>query len=111
MSKGKAFLINGQYAVGPKPRAGGMAEVYQARDVLAGGRQVAVKLFKHGLVDEKHIAESFKRETQALKELKHNSIVELLDAGIDPGTGHYFLVLEWMEKDLSALLKESPPDG
>ncbi len=111
MSKGKAFLINGQYAVGPKPRTGGMAEVYQASDVLAGGRQVAVKLFKHGLVDEKHIAESFKRETQALQELKHDSIVELLDAGIDPGTGHYFLVLEWMEKDLSALLKESPPDG
>jgi hypothetical protein len=37
--------------------------------------------------------------------------VELLDSGKDETTGNQFLVLEWMEKDLATLLKESPPDG
>lgn len=106
-----ARLINDQYALSPNPRSGGMADVYQASDLLDDLRRVAVKVFKHGHIEEAILAESFRRETQALKELKHPGIVELLDSGIDEETGHYFLVLEWMEKDLAALLKESPPDG
>jgi superfamily I DNA and/or RNA helicase/serine/threonine protein kinase len=111
MPKSKVLLISERYACSSNPIPGGMADVYRARDYDADERQVAVKVFKHGLIDEKHIAESYKRETQALSELKHPGIVELLDAGMDEEIGHYFLVLEWMEKDLSALLKESPPEG
>jgi len=40
MPKGKAFFINGRYAVGDQSRAGGMAEVYQAINILASGRQL-----------------------------------------------------------------------
>ncbi len=40
MPKGKAFFINGQHAVGDRSRAGGMAEVYQAINILASGRQL-----------------------------------------------------------------------
>ncbi|MFP4414520.1 AAA domain-containing protein [Coleofasciculus sp.] len=104
-------LINSRYALSPNPLSGGMAEVYQANDMLANGRQVAVKLFTQGNIEADIIAESFRRETQALQELKHPGIVELLDSGKDEQTGHHFLVLEWMEKDLTTLLKESPPDG
>jgi len=104
-------LINGRYALSPNPRSGGMADVYQASDMLDDLRRVALKEFKHGQIEADVLAESFRRETQALQELKHPGIVELLDSGKDETTGYYFLVLEWMEKDLATLLKESPPDG
>ena len=106
-----ARLINSRYALSPKPRPGGMADVYQASDMLDDLRRVAVKLFKHEQLEQEILAESFRRETQALKELKHPGIVELLDSGVDEETGQHFLVLEWMEKDLATLLKEAPPDG
>jgi len=104
-------LINSRYALSPNPHSGGMAEVYRANDMLANGRRVAVKLFTQRNIEEEISAESFWRETQALKELKHPGIVELLDSGKDKNTGNHFLVLEWMEKDLTKLLEESPPDG
>ncbi|AFZ10474.1 AAA domain-containing protein [Microcoleus sp. F8-D3] len=106
-----ARLINDRYAISPNPRSGGMADVYQASDMLDDLRRVAVKEFKHGQIEADILAESFRRETQALQELKHPGIVELLDSGKDETTGNYFLVLEWMEKDLATLLKKSPPDG
>ena len=37
--------------------------------------------------------------------------MELLDSGKDETTGNYFLVLEWMDKNLETLVKESPADG
>jgi serine/threonine protein kinase len=104
-------FINDRYALSPNPRTGGMADVYRARDYDREERLVAVKEFKHGQIEADILAESFRRETQALQELKHSGIVELLDSGKDEATGNYFLVLEWMEKDLATLLKESPPDG
>ncbi|MEG4998123.1 AAA domain-containing protein [Microcoleus sp. B4-D4] len=104
-------LINDRYAISPNPRSGGMADVYRARDYDREERLVAVKEFKHGQIEADILAESFRRETQALEELKHPGIMELLDSGKDETTGNYFLVLEWMDKDLATLLKESPPDG
>lgn len=104
-------FINERYALSPNPRSGGMADVYRARDYDREERLVAVKEFKHGQIEAEILAESFRRETQALQELKYSGIVELLDSGKDETTGNYFLVLEWMEKDLATLLKESPPDG
>ncbi len=104
-------FINDRYALSPNPRSGGMADVYRARDYDREERLVAVKEFKHGQIEADILAESFRRETQALQELKHPGIMELLDFGKDETTGNYFLVLEWMDKDLATLLKESPPDG
>lgn len=104
-------IINDRYVLLPNPRPGGMADVHQAIDTKESGRQVAVKVFKHGQVEPGVQAESFRRETQALRELKHSTIVELLDSGRDKQTEEYFLVLEWMEKDLAVLLKEAPLEG
>ena len=104
-------IINDRYFLLPNPRSGGMADVYKATDYQRDGCQVAVKVFKHGQIDVDILAESFRRETQALRELKHQSIVELSDSGKDKQTGEYFLVLEWMERDLATLLNESPLEG
>ncbi len=111
MNGQSVLIINSRYALLGSPYSGGMADVYQAVDLQAGGSKVAVKVFRHGCIEEEILAESFKRETQALKELTHPKIVELLDSGIDPGIGHYFLVMPWVERNLTALLQESPPQG
>jgi serine/threonine protein kinase len=104
-------IINDRYFLLPNPRLGGMADVYKANDYQRDGCQVAVKVFKHGQIEGNILTESFRRETQALRELKHPSIVELIDSGRDKQTGEYFLVLEWMERDLAALLDEAPLEG
>jgi len=81
---------------------GGMSEVYPAIDFANRTSRVAVKLFKRGEIEDDILRETYEREVRALKELKHPSIVELLDSGIDRDTNSLFLVLEWMDADLSA---------
>jgi serine/threonine protein kinase/DNA polymerase III delta prime subunit len=104
-------IINDRYLLLPNPRSGGMADVYKANDYQNDGRQVAVKVFKHGQIELGVQSESFRREKQILAELKHPSIIELLNSGEDQQTKEQFLVLEWMEKNLEGLLKESPLEG
>ena len=81
---------------------GGMSEVFPAIDFADRASKVAVKLFKRGEIEDDILRETYDREIRALKELKHSSIVELLDSGIDRDTNSLFLVLEWMDTDLSA---------
>lgn len=81
---------------------GGMSEVFPAIDFGNRASKVAVKLFKRGEIEDDILRETFDREVRALKELKHPSIVELLDSGIDRDTNSLFLVLEWMDSDLSS---------
>lgn len=103
-------IINERYVLSPKPiSSGGMSEVYSATD-YENQQKVAVKLFKPE-IDEEILAESFRRETIALKELKHPGIVKLFDSGKDKADGRYFIVLEWVDRDLSTWLKTSPFDG
>lgn len=104
-------IINDRYLLLPNPRSGGMADVYKANDYQKDGRQVAIKVFKHGQIELGVQSESFRREKQILAELKHPSIIELLDSGQDQQTKEQFLVLEWVEKNLEGLLKESPLEG
>lgn len=111
MPNPSVLTINGRYVLSEPPHSGGMADVYQAVDLRDNFKRVAVKVFKHGRIEEEILAESFRRETLALQELKHPCIVELLDSGIDPETEHYFLVMPWVERQLLELLAESPPDG
>ncbi len=104
-------IINDRYLLLPNPRSGGMADVYKANDYQKDGCQVAIKVFKHGQIELGVQSESFRREKQILAELKHPSIIELLDSGEDQQTKEQFLVLEWVEKNLEGLLKESPLEG
>lgn len=104
-------MINNRYALSDNRRSGGMADVYEAIDMQKMLRKVAIKIFRNQEIEAEVLAESFKRETQALQELKHPHIVELLDSDRDESTGNYFLVLEWMEKDLTTFLKESSLEG
>lgn len=90
-----------RYVVVGSPREGGMSEVYPGIDTKENGKKVAVKLFTRGKFEDDILHEAYDREIRALKDLKHPNIVELLDFGKDDATGSEFLVLEWVDGNLS----------
>src|SRR6202044_2879562 len=83
-----------------------MGEVYAARDLLTD-MKVAVKLLTAGHLDAGILRESFEREVRSLSQLRHPSIVNLLDQGEESQTNTPFIVLDWVESDLSAFLESS----
>src|SRR6185437_751123 len=97
-----ARVLNGRYALASSPIAGGAAVVYKASDLEADMRHVAVKLFAESQAHTRLRNEFFARECQALQELRHPAIIELLEWGVDEETGERFLVLEWMEDTLGS---------
>ncbi len=105
-------IVDGRYALQPKPIAGGMADVYRGNDMLQEGLQVAVKLFRKTGQEPDFLLEAFRRETEALTKLKHPSIVELYKSGLDAAREQFFLILEWLDGgDLSEYVRNSPLEG
>jgi serine/threonine protein kinase len=97
----------GRYVLQQKPREGGMAKVYAARNMQDDGKKVAVKLFEAGRLENEIVQDAFAREVRALKQLQHPSIVQLLDWEIDDTSSFPYVVLEWCELDLSKCMLES----
>ena len=58
--------------------AGGLAEVYAARDVKAGG-EVAIKILHAHLAHDEKLAERFRREMAVARSLDHPGIVRVFD--------------------------------
>lgn len=85
-------------------RPGGLSTVRKGMDTR-DGTAVAVK-FVVGPSDEL-MRKVFDREVGALRQLSHPNIVHFRDAGIDE-TGTYYIVLDWVERNLTDLLS-SPP--
>lgn len=98
-------ILDGRYALPADFQAGGMARVFRAADLDDRSRTVAVKVLNNS-GDERTAAIAFERETKALMRLGHPNIVELLDAGRDPGTSERYLVFEWLPADLESLMGE-----
>ena len=73
-------IFEGRYELEESVGAGRMSSVYRARDTASGGFPVAVKL-----LDTQHPdrikSELFRRETAALKLLRHQNVVSLLHSG------------------------------
>ncbi len=86
----------GAYILGEEIGRGGMGLVYAAsRADGAYESQVAVKLLKHNMGDEKD-ARRMTRERQALAQLNHPNIARLIDGGaIDDGMP--YLVMEYID--------------
>lgn len=99
----KRLLADGRYLVSGPPRAGGIASVYRALDTQEE-RYVALKVFRAVHGTDAVVAESFRRETQALSDLKHPNIVEIFNSGFDPESGEHYIAMEWLEHDLEARL-------
>lgn len=111
MTDMEARLVNARYGLAPSPKHGGMADLFKASDLLQGNQKVALKLFKQEYTHTQLLAEAFRRESEALRQLCHPHIVKLFDSGVDRETDRHFLVLEWIDNDLSEWIKRNSFDG
>jgi serine/threonine-protein kinase len=83
MPLGSRTLL-GRYEVLAPLGAGGMGEVYRARD-LRLGREVAVKVLPEHLADEPSALARFEREARAIAALSHPNLLAIYDFGSDGG--------------------------
>ena len=96
----------GPYQLASKIGAGGMGEVYKARDTRLE-RTVAIKVLTAHVADDPHARERFQREARAVAALNHPHICTLHDVGSqDPSTGSGqamdFLVMEYLDGETLA---------
>src|SRR5262245_21850038 len=82
----------GPYEIVSSLGAGGMGEVYRARDPRLG-RDVALKVLPTQLSGVPQAHERFKREAEAVAALQHPNICTIHDVG-ETADGHAFLVME-----------------
>src|SRR5947207_15160421 len=87
----------GPYEIVAPLGAGGMGEVYKARDTRLD-RSVAIKVLPDALAGDPQFRERFDREARAISQLKHANICTLFDVGEQGGTA--FLVMEMLEGEL-----------
>jgi eukaryotic-like serine/threonine-protein kinase len=86
----------GPYEILSPLGAGGMGEVYRARDTRLH-RQVAIKILPAGSVADPHFRERFDRETRAVAALSHPNIVAIYDVGTHDGAP--YAAIELLEGD------------
>ncbi len=101
----------GPYEIISALGAGGMGEVYKARDIRLD-RTVAVKVLPETLASDPQFRERFDREARAISQLTHPHICTLYDVGEHNGTA--FLVMELLDGEtLADRLKKGalPLDG
>jgi eukaryotic-like serine/threonine-protein kinase len=96
----------GPYEILSSIGAGGMGEVYRARDTRLD-RTVASKVLAPHLANRSELRELFEREARALASLNHPQFCVLHDIGQQDGID--FLVMEYLEGETLAqwLLKHS----
>src|SRR6476620_11617806 len=84
----------GPYEIQAWIGAGGMGEVYRARDVRLE-RTVAIKILPADLSSSPNLKQRFEREARAISSLNHPHICALYDIGTQDGID--FLVMEYLE--------------
>jgi serine/threonine protein kinase/Tol biopolymer transport system component len=89
----------GPYEILSAIGAGGMGEVYKARDTRLD-RIVAIKVLPAHLADRAELRERFERESRVVASLNHPHICTLHDIGQQDGTD--FLVMEYLEGETLA---------
>ena len=89
----------GQYGILAKIGAGGMGEVYRARDTKLG-REVAIKVLPEEFSQDKDRVARFEREARLLASLNHPHIATL--HGFEESNGQKFLVMELVEGETLA---------
>jgi serine/threonine protein kinase len=89
----------GPYEILALVGAGGMGEVYRARDTRLG-RDVAVKILSAHLSSDPDLKRRFEREARAISSLTHPNICCLYDIGCQDGID--FIVMEYLEGETLA---------
>src|SRR6187200_1282934 len=89
----------GPYEIVNRAGAGGMGEVYRARDTRLD-RTVAIKVLPPDLTSDSAARQRFEREARAVAALSHPHICTLHDIGQQDGTD--FLVMEYLDGETLA---------
>src|SRR5918994_37415 len=89
----------GPYEVIAVLGAGGMGEVYRARDVRLD-RTVAIKVLPETFKSDAQFRERFEREARAIAALNHPHICTLYDVGLQDGVD--YLVMEYLDGETLA---------
>ena len=100
----------GPYEIVAPIGAGGMGEVYKARDTRLD-RTVALKILPPHIAAREDFRARFEREARAVSSLNHPHICTLFDVGKQDGVE--FLVMEHLEGETladSAPARALPPD-
>ena len=97
-------LLEDRFVLQERVGFGRMSSVYRALDIRSRGAEVAVKLLNTSHAD-KIKRELFKRETTALKRLRHPNIVTLRDRGWSESEKAFYIVLDYMPYSLDRYLK------
>lgn len=96
----------GAYEIVSPIGAGGMGEVYRARDTRLD-RTVAIKVLPAHLSSDPDLRERFDREARAISSLNHPNICILHDVGDQDGVS--YLVMEFLEGEtLASRLSKGP---
>ena len=96
----------GPYEIQSQLGAGGMGEVYRARDTRLD-RTVAIKVLNSQLVASAELRARFEREARVISQLQHPNICVLHDVGREGATE--YLVMEFLEgESLADRLKKGP---
>ena len=94
----------GSYEIGPLIGAGGMGDVYRARDTKLG-RDVAIKILPEAFTADPDRRARFEREARAASALNHPNIVTIHEIG--ETDRHRFIVMELVEgRTLRAIIPE-----
>ena len=94
----------GPYEIISPLGAGGMGEVYRAKDTRLE-RVVAIKVLPDGVTASPHTLERFQREARAASALNHPNICTIYDVGTDPP----FIAMELLEGEtLQQRLRRGP---
>src|ERR1035438_2865149 len=96
----------GPYEIQSPLGAGGMGEVYRARDTRLD-RTVAIKILPVHLSSSPEARQRFEREARVISSLNHPHICVLHDIGVQDGTA--YLVMEHLQDEsLELRLKKGP---
>src|SRR5271155_1841574 len=96
----------GPYEIQSPLGAGGMGEVYKARDTRLE-RTVAIKVLASHLSSSPELKARFEREARSISSLNHPHICTLYDVGSQDGVG--YLVMEYLEGEtLAARIARQP---
>ncbi len=96
----------GPYEILAPLGAGGMGEVYRARDARLE-RTVAVKILPPQLAEDEKYRQRFQREARAASALSHANVAHIYDVGEQDGI--HFIAMEYVEGEtLRSLVSRGP---